>query len=77
MAISDQRLAELRSLTSTPREVTTGEHAAVQSVLASAVPELLDEISRLRGDVPGGGPDGLGLPWDHRTDPEPDNYRTT
>jgi hypothetical protein len=54
--ISDQRLAELRELAGTPREVTTGDHAAAQSALASAVPELLAEIDRLRSQLDEPGP---------------------
>jgi hypothetical protein len=46
--MTDEHLAALRRLAETPAEVYTGEHAAAQSRLAGAVPELLDEISRLR-----------------------------
>ena len=46
--ITDKELAALRELANTPAEYASGEHAAAQSQLASAVPALLDEIERLR-----------------------------
>jgi hypothetical protein len=51
MAITDQELAALRRLAETPAEYASGEHAAAQSQLASAVPALLDEIQRLRDEL--------------------------
>ena len=48
MGITDENLAALRRLADTPAAYDSGEHRAAQSQLASAVPELLDEIHRLR-----------------------------
>jgi len=49
--ITDEELAALRRLADTPAEYGSGEHAAAQSQLASAVPELLDMIGQLRDEL--------------------------
>jgi len=45
--ITDERLAQIRLLADTPVEFGAA-HNTAQSALASSVPELLDEIDRLR-----------------------------